>query len=35
MFRAGFGIYHGDGQLEDQNLPALNDQARQSLQLVK
>jgi hypothetical protein len=29
--RAGFGIYHGDGQLEDQNLPASNDQARYSL----
>jgi hypothetical protein len=31
VFRAGFGIYHGDGQLEDQNLPASNDQARYSL----
>jgi hypothetical protein len=31
VFRAGFGIYHGDGQLEDQNLPAFNDQARYSL----
>jgi hypothetical protein len=31
MIRAGFGIYHGDGQLEDQNLPASNDQARYSL----
>jgi hypothetical protein len=31
VIRAGFGIYHGDGQLEDQNLPASNDQARYSL----
>ena len=31
VVRAGFGIYHGDGQLEDQNLPASNDQARYSL----
>jgi Carboxypeptidase regulatory-like domain len=31
VLRAGFGIYHGDGQLEDQNLPASNDQARYSL----
>jgi hypothetical protein len=31
VVRAGFGLYHGDGQLEDQNLPASNDQARYSL----
>jgi hypothetical protein len=31
VVRAGFGIYHGDGQLEDQNLPASNDVARYSL----
>jgi hypothetical protein len=31
VVRTGFGIYHGDGQLEDQNLPASNDQARYSL----
>ena len=31
VIRSGFGIYHGDGQLEDQNLPASNDQARYSL----
>lgn len=31
VIRAGFGIYHGDGQLEDQNLPASNDQLRYSL----
>ncbi|HEY1216075.1 MAG TPA: TonB-dependent receptor, partial [Bryobacteraceae bacterium] len=31
VFRGGFGIYHGDGQLEDQNLPASNDQLRYSL----
>lgn len=31
VIRGGFGIYHGDGQLEDQNLPASNDVARYSL----
>jgi hypothetical protein len=31
VIRAGFGIYHGDGQLEDQNLPASNDVAAYSL----
>jgi hypothetical protein len=31
VLRAGFGIYHGDGQLEDQNLPASNDVPRYSL----
>jgi hypothetical protein len=31
VIRGGAGIYHGDGQLEDQNLPASNDQARYSL----
>lgn len=31
VVRAGFGIYHGDGQLEDQNLPASNDVPRYSL----
>jgi len=31
VVRAGFGIYHGDGQLEDQNLPASNDVASYSL----
>ena len=31
VIRAGFGMYHGDGQLEDQNLPASNDVARYSL----
>ena len=25
VFRAGFGIYHEDGQLDDQNLPAKNE----------
>ncbi len=30
VVRAGFGIYHGDGQLEDQNLPASNDVPRYS-----
>jgi hypothetical protein len=31
VVRAGAGIYHGDGQLEDQNLPASNDVPRYSL----
>jgi hypothetical protein len=31
VIRSGFGIYHGDGQLEDQNLPASNDVPRYSL----
>ena len=31
IVRAGFGTYHGDGQLEDQNLPASNDVASYSL----
>jgi len=31
VLRSGFGIYHGDGQLEDQNLPASNDVSRYSL----
>ena len=31
VLRAGFGLYHGDGQLEDQNLPASNDVASYSL----
>jgi len=31
VLRAGFGLYHGDGQLEDQNLPASNDVPRYSL----
>ena len=31
VFRAGAGIYHGDGQLDDQNLPASNDVPRYSL----
>jgi len=31
VVRAGFGIYHGDGQMEDQNLPASNDVASYSL----
>ena len=30
VLRGGFGLYHGDGQLEDQNLPASNDVARYS-----
>ena len=25
MIRGGFGIYHEDGQLDDQNLPAKNE----------
>src|SRR5262249_2891424 len=31
VVRAGFGLYHGDGQMEDQNLPAANDVASYSL----
>ena len=31
VLRLGAGIYHGDGQLEDQNLPASNDVPRYSL----
>ncbi len=31
VFRAGFGTYHGDGQLDDQNLPISNEVARYSL----
>jgi hypothetical protein len=31
VIRAGFGIYHGDGQLDDQNLPIANEVERYSL----
>jgi hypothetical protein len=31
LLRAGFGIYHGDGQLNDQNLPITNEVKRYSL----
>ncbi len=31
VVRAGFGIYHGDGQLDDQNLPISNEVGRYSL----
>jgi hypothetical protein len=31
VIRGGFGLYHGDGQMEDQNLPASNDVASYSL----
>ena len=31
VLRAGFGIYHGDGQLDDQNLPISNEVGRFSL----
>ncbi len=31
VIRAGFGLYHGDGQLDDQNLPINNEVARYSL----
>ncbi len=31
VFRAGFGLYHDDGQEDDQNLPLANDVARYSL----
>lgn len=31
VVRAGFGIYHGDGQLDDQNLPINNEVGRYAL----
>ncbi|HEV3316136.1 MAG TPA: carboxypeptidase regulatory-like domain-containing protein [Candidatus Angelobacter sp.] len=31
VIRSGFGIYHGDGQLDDQNLPIANEVQRFSL----
>jgi hypothetical protein len=31
VFRGGFGIYHGDGQLDDQNLPISNEIGQYSL----
>jgi hypothetical protein len=31
VFRSGFGIFHGDGQLDDQNLPIANDVQRTNL----
>jgi Carboxypeptidase regulatory-like domain/TonB dependent receptor len=31
VLRAGFGTYHGDGQLDDQNLPIANEVQRYSL----
>ena len=31
VVRSGFGVYHGDGQLDDQNLPISNEVARYSL----
>ncbi|HYL98032.1 MAG TPA: TonB-dependent receptor, partial [Blastocatellia bacterium] len=31
VLRAGFGVYHGDGQLDDQNLPIANEVQRFSL----
>ncbi len=31
VIRSGFGIYHGDGQLDDQNLPIANEVRRFSL----
>jgi hypothetical protein len=31
LIRGGFGIYHGDGQLDDQNLPIANEVQRFSL----
>jgi len=31
VLRSGFGIYHGDGQLDDQNLPIANEVQRFSL----
>ena len=34
VFRTGFGIYHGDFQLDDQNLPISNEVERYSLSLA-
>jgi len=31
VVRSGFGLYHGDGQLDDQNLPISNEVGRYSL----
>jgi hypothetical protein len=31
VFRGGFGLYHGDGQLDDQNLPISNEVGQYSL----
>jgi hypothetical protein len=31
VLRSGFGLYHGDGQLDDQNLPISNEVGRYSL----
>ena len=31
VLRSGFGLYHGDGQLDDQNLPISNEVARYTL----
>jgi hypothetical protein len=31
VFRSGFGLYHGDGQLDDQNLPISNEVGQYSL----
>jgi hypothetical protein len=31
IFRGGFGLYHGDGQLDDQNLPISNEVGQYSL----
>lgn len=33
VFRVGAGIYHDDGQLDDQNFPTANDEPRYSLSL--
>lgn len=33
VFRGGFGLYHGDGQLDDQNLPISNEVGQYSLSL--
>ncbi len=35
VIRGGFGIYHGDGQLDDQNLPIANEVQRYSLSSVR
>jgi hypothetical protein len=35
VLRSGFGIYHGDGQLDDQNLPISNEVDRYSLSGIR
>ena len=34
IFRSGFGLYHGDGQLDDQNLPINNEVGQYALKVT-